>query len=64
LVWPSATETHCSGAVRAPLAPPTGVMVPLPRREGERTCQSAGEVKTRLIEAHRREGAEKGRRAE
>lgn len=36
LVWPSAMETHCSGAVRAPLAPPTGVMMPLPGREGER----------------------------
>ena len=40
LVWPSAMETHCSGAVLAPLAPPTGVMMPLPGREGER-CPSA-----------------------
>lgn len=34
LVWPSAMDTHCSGAVLAPLAPPTGVMTPLPGREG------------------------------
>lgn len=29
LVCPSATETHCSGAVRAFLVPPTGLMMPL-----------------------------------
>lgn len=29
LVCPSATETHCSGAVRAFLVPPTGLMTPL-----------------------------------
>lgn len=42
LVWPSATETHCSGAVLAPLAPPTGVMTPLPGREGERRPSARG----------------------
>lgn len=29
LVCPSATEMHCSGAVRALLEPPTGLMIPL-----------------------------------
>lgn len=29
LVCPSATETHCRGAVRAFLVPPTGLMMPL-----------------------------------
>lgn len=29
LVCPSATETHCSGAVRVFLVPPTGLMLPL-----------------------------------
>lgn len=29
LVCPSAMETHCSGAVRAFLVPPTGLMMPL-----------------------------------
>lgn len=56
LVWPSAMETHCSGAVRAPFAPPIGVMMPLPRREGERMCQSAKETGAGLPEAHGREG--------
>lgn len=53
LVWPSAMETHCSGAVLAPLAPPTGVMTPLPRREGEREHLSAREPEARLSEVHR-----------
>lgn len=57
LVWPSAMETHCNGAVRAPFAPPIGVMMPLPRREGERMCQSATENGARLTEAHGREGS-------
>lgn len=57
LVWPSAMETHCSGAVRAPFAPPMGVMMPLPRREGERMCQSAKETRARLTEAHGRQGS-------
>lgn len=63
LVWPSAMETHCRGAVRAPLAPPMGVMMPLPGREGKRMCQSAKETVARLTEAHGREGiwAERGR---
>lgn len=42
LVWPSAMETHCSGAVLAPLAPPTAVMMPLPGREGERRLSVRG----------------------
>lgn len=55
LVWPSAMETHCNGAVRAPFAPPIGVMMPLPRREGEKMCQSAEETVIRLTEAHVRQ---------
>lgn len=53
LVWPSAMETHCSGAVLAPLAPPTGMMMPLPRREGERGHLSASETEARLSEVRR-----------
>lgn len=56
LVWPSAMETHCSGAVLAPLAPPTGVMTPLPRREGERVHLSARESEARPSEICRSEG--------
>lgn len=36
LVCPSATETHCSGAVRAFLVPPTGLMTPLARERKEK----------------------------
>lgn len=54
LLWPSATETHCSGAVRAPLAPPTGEMMPLPRREGDRGGLSAQGTPARLSEAPER----------
>lgn len=39
LVCPSATETHCRGAVRAFLVPPTGLMMPLHRRERTGTVQ-------------------------
>lgn len=61
LVWPSAMETHCSGAVRAPLAPPTGEMMPLPGREGERACSSASETMARLIKARVWDGDRVGR---
>lgn len=57
LVWPSAMETHCNGAVRAPFAPPMGVMMPLPRREGKRMCQSAKGIVAGLTEAHMTEGS-------
>lgn len=52
LVWPSAMETHCSGAVRAPLAPPTGVMMPLPGERQREGARQSGDS-ARPSEAHK-----------
>lgn len=58
LVCPSATETHCSGAVRAFLVPPTGLMMPLAWERKNKhggvcrraaCCPGAGESKSCLI---------------
>lgn len=41
--WPSATETHCRGAVRPPFTPPMGLITPLMIRYTH-NCQSVFKI--------------------